>query len=173
MGKAKSNKQIITIFYFFISMISCSNMYENNISDILCVQDISVISSKRYESHAIGEWYILERYVLFGDTAIQLDVTKDIEVCDIKRHPTLEDYYWTGWNPVSVHSAVYDILLESTRCYTTDSLVQAYEICCHSGTAYFTIMIRDSMDLYNELSEKTAVVFDSKANTLYICNYHY
>lgn len=87
MGKAKSNKQIITIFYFFISMISCSNMYENNIYDILCIQDISVISSKRYESHAIGEWYILERYVLFGDTAIQLDVTKDIEVCDIKRHP--------------------------------------------------------------------------------------
>lgn len=149
-------------------------MYENNISDILCVQDVSVISSKRYESHAIGEWYILERYVLFGDTAIQLDVNKDIEVCDIKRHPTLEDYYWTGWNPISIHSSIHNILLESTSFHSNNLLVREYEKCCYGGdVCYYTILVRDSTELHNDLYEKTVVVYDASTNTLYVCNYNY
>ncbi|MCI7555815.1 MAG: hypothetical protein MST03_03350 [Bacteroidales bacterium] len=173
MVKPKSNRNYLLLICVLINTIACSNKNENNISNVLFGRDIRWVASNKYESRAIGEWYVLERYTLSQDTTILLDINRDNKEGHIERHPTLDKYYWIGWNPVSVHSSVYDILLESTRFYTTDSLVQAYEICCHSGTAYFTIMIRDSMDLYNELSEKTAVVFDSKANTLYICNYHY
>lgn len=154
-------------------MISCTNMYENNISDILCVQEISIMSSKRYESHAVGEWYVLERYILSRDSAIRLDEKENINTCDIKRHPTLEDYYYTGWNPISTYSPIYNILLESTRFNSNNLLVHEYEECCHNNACYYTIIIRDSTELHNDLYEKTAVVFDTITNTLYICNYHY
>ena len=154
-------------------MISCSNnIYKDKISDMLCVQDVNIISSKRFESHAVGEWYVLERYILSRDAIIRLEENKDIKVCDIKRHPQLEDYYWIGWSPTSIHSAMYNILLESAHFHSDNILVREYEKCCHSGACYYTVLVRDSAEFHN-LDEKTAVVFDIRKNTIYICNYHY
>ena len=149
-------------------------MCQKSISNILCVKDVNVNSSKRYESHALGEWYVLERYSLSGDTTIRLDVNKNLEICSIKRHPTLEGYYWIGWNPITVHSSMYDILLESTNFHSDNVLVREYEECCHEESAcYYTIIVRDSTELHNDLFEKTAVVFNTRTNTLFVCNYHY
>lgn len=173
MVMEKLRRKYTVLFSLLIFMTSCSNMYENIISDILCVQEVRVISSKRYESRAVGEWYVLERYILFGDSTIQLKGNKDMEVYSIKNHPILEDYYWLGWNPVSVRSSMNDILLESTRFHTNNLLVHEYEECCHNDACYYTIIVRDSTELHNDLYEKIAVVFDTITNTIYICNYHY
>ena len=83
MVKEKSNRKYIIIL-MCLHMIACTNMYENKISDILCMPNVSVISSKRYESRGVGEWYILERYILSTDTAIQLEINKDSVECRIE-----------------------------------------------------------------------------------------
>lgn len=173
MVQEKSNRKYLAMFCFIITMVSCTNIYESSISNILHAQNVSIVSSKRYESHAVGEWYILERYILSGDTKIQLEVNRDIKDYGIKKHPTMEGYYWIGWNPVSLHSATRNILTESARFYSNNSLVSEYDECCHNDDCYYTILVRDSAELFNDLYEKTAVVFDQMKNTIYICNYHY
>ena len=172
MVKEKSNRTYIIIL-MCLHMIACTNMYENKISDILCMPNVSVISSKRYESRGVGEWYILERYILSTDTAIQLEINKDSVECSIERHPFLKDYYWIGWNPIFKRTGMYDILAESSCYFSKNVLVREYNECCNGNTGYFTILIRDSLGLYNALQEKTAVVYNTRANTIYICNYHY
>ena len=174
MVKEKLSRKHVIMFSFLICIASCSNIYENKIAEMLCIQDFSVFSYGRYESHAIGEWYIIERYILYGDILKQLNVNKNMKASDIQRHPLLEDYYWIGWNPMSEHSPIYDILLESAHFHANNSLVREYKECCYSDdVCYYTIMIRDSAELHNDLYEKTAVVFAARTNTLYICNYHY
>lgn len=150
MGKEKSNKIRIVLFIFLISMFSCVNKYEKHLSDILCVSEVNVISSKRYESNAIGEWYVVEKYVLANS------------VVD-----------WTGWHPLSERSSWHSIVLESASYLSNNSLVQEYEKCCHSDAGYFKIIMQDTLQLHNDFFEKTVAVIDTTTNTLFICNYHY
>ena len=103
MVKEKSNRKHLVIFCILIGVTSCTYMYKENISDILCVRDASVIALKRYESHAIGEWYIIESYILSDITAQKLMTKMNITLCDMENHPVLKDCYWIGWHPLSVH----------------------------------------------------------------------
>lgn len=150
MGKEKSNKVRIVLLIFLISMISCVNKYEKHLSDILCVSEVSVISSKRYESNAIGEWYVVEKYVLANS------------VVD-----------WTGWHSLSEHSSLKAVVLESASYLSNNSLVQEYEKCCNNDAGYFKIIMQDTLQLHNDFFEQTVVVIDTTTNALFICNYHY
>lgn len=173
MVKEKSNRKHLVIFCILIGVTSCTYMYKENILDILCVRDASVIALKRYESHAIGEWYIIESYILSDITAQKLITKMNITLCDMENHPVLKDCYWIGWHPLPVHSPMDSILLESAHFHSNNTLVQEYETCCCNNVGYYTIIIKDSSQLYNDSFEKTAVVFNPQTNVIYICNYHY
>lgn len=173
MDKERLSRRSIVILCILICITSCTYTYKNNISDILCVRDASVIASDRYESHAVGEWYILESYVLSDKTARKVMTNMDVTLNGMEKHPILEDCYWMGWHPIAVHSTLYSILLESAHFHSNNLLVQEYENCCRNNVGYYTIIIKDPSKLYNDFFEKTAVVFNSKTKTIYICNYHY
>lgn len=149
------------------------NKYEKYISGILGASEVNVISSKRYESNAIGEWYIIEKYVLSDNTIKELALNKTSNLNKIEEHPILKDHYWTGWYSLSEPSLMHNILFESTHFQSSNLLVQEYKTCCHSDIGCFCIMIHDTLEINNDLFEKIAVVMDTTTNTLFICNYHY
>lgn len=175
MDKEKSNRIHIVMFILTISLISCAKKYEKHLADILYVSEVNVISTKSYESNALGEWYIVEKYVLGDNVVDKLAVKTHSTFTKMEKHPIIKDYYWTGWNSLSEHSSWHSIVLESASYLSNNSLVQEYEKCCNSDAGYFCIIIQDSLELYNDLFEKTVVVVtaDTTTNTLFICNYHF
>ena len=154
-------------------MISCTNIYEKKIPEIFGVHEVSIKSSRRYESHAIGEWYVLESYVLSNETLQDIVTAIKLNSCGTERHPSLMGYYWIGWKSLLSPYSIRDVLMESTSFSSNNKLVQQYGTCCHNGLGYYTIIIKDSTALYDDLYEKTVVVLDIETSTLYICNYHY
>ncbi len=174
METGTSSKLHLTIFFCIMCFMSCTNIFEKDIPKILCVSDATVWSSKRYEVQGIGEWYIIESYFLSPSTAQKLKQTMKFSPYDgMVKHPALENYYWIDWQPLSTDSPNYDILLESVNFATENVVVSEYKTCCNNNTGYYSLLTKDSTEINDSYYEKTAVVFDTITNKLFICNYHY
>ena len=168
----KLNK-ILLLMLSTIFLHSCTYIYKESLIDILGISNINILSSDRYESQAIGEWYILEKYTLSDDN-IQECVSKITSMQRSRKFEKiyLEDYCFLGWYPLSNKSPYYNLLLESSHFLPEKVVVSEYETCCQKCNGYFAIMAADSNSL-DEFREKTCIVIDTCMHDVYICNYHF
>ena len=173
MDKENLGKHIILLI-FSTFLYSCSYVYRNDITEILCSSDITIIRSDRYESQSIGEWYILEEYMI-PDKQIQKLIKKiDTESAIYNnQHPYFKGQYCMGWHHIKPTSLHNSILIESASFVGDSRVLSEYQKCLSENSGYYTIITKDSSLLNVDYIEKTIIAIDTISNAVFICNYHY
>ena len=129
------NRTLLLIFSLIC--ISCTCIYKNDLNDILGISDVQILSSDRYESQSIGEWYILEKYTLSPEN-IQNFISQITfaQKLSVKGSSYMMEGYFLGWYPLSRKTPYYNLILESSHFLSSKNVVCEYETCCHKNIGF-------------------------------------
>ena len=82
MGKLKLNKTFVGVFFLLIGIVifirsSDDCIYTDDICDIIGMENVKIKKKHNVTSSAIGEWIIVEKYILSKEVSIEFSPLKN------------------------------------------------------------------------------------------------